>query len=698
MRSVSVRAVALASLFFLTLPFFPFVHKADDSSNRFAWAGPYTLGTFVRKVMDGRMACLEAGIEQARRIKERDPNLPLSELVSDANLSTAQQRNLKINLRGTSQMQSFPMAIDAFKRAAARWESLIQTDVTVIIDVDFGPTLFGTQFDDDVVSSTDSQVLGGNSLYPAVRANLISETYVPGKISLYNSLPLNATPTDVGDSSGVTATSATLRALGLINQIADPDGELNSFGPPPAIGFNSKFNFDFDPNDGIDSKLDFESMALHEIGHVLGFISFVGQQEMNSSIDVEPSIWDLFRFRPDGIKSDFAAMQRILSSGGEQSFYAGGTKLGLSTGGDGKQASHWKDDNLTGQYIGVMNPTIGPGERQFITDNDISVLDTIGYRTRSVFNQTTIIPLISAKPQIGGIQTPPPSLGALSHTQYSIAVAQDATQLRIDLNGNQDVDLFVRFGQPVVIQGHNPKTDYMSTTESSSETITVTPSSSLPLRKGIYYIAVANFGPGEADFTVTATVTGGINRHVPAIFNIRANLEGDALELDCAAIDRDGDFRMADVSIVDESGRRVSSSSFAINSGTSIQIESRLMITNLSTIPTAARASIILIDSFGNRSPEAILDFSKAQSGGLTVTGASFTESKLTLIVRGVVAEAELEINGHVVAPPRKIKINTSGKKLTIKGSANQLSLHPGANRIRVKNVNGWSNIVVLNI
>jgi hypothetical protein len=122
------------------------------------------------------------------------------------------------------------------------------------------------------------------------------------------------------------------------------------------------------------------------------------------------------------------------------------------------------------------------------------------------------------------------------------------------------------------------------------------------------------------------------------------------------------------------------------------------MITNLSTIPTAARASIILIDSFGNRSPEAIVDFSKARSGGLTVTGASFTESKLTLIVRGVVAEAELEINGHVVAPPRKIKINTSGKKLTIKGSANQLSLHPGANRIRVKNVNGWSNIVVLNI
>jgi hypothetical protein len=36
----------------------------------------------------------------------------------------------------------------------------------------------------------------------------------------------------------------------------------------------------------------------------------------------------------------------------------------------------------------------------------------------------------------------------------------------------------------------------------------VTPTSSPPLRAGSYYIAVANFGPGAATFTVTATVSG----------------------------------------------------------------------------------------------------------------------------------------------------------------------------------------------
>ena len=714
MPIVSMRAVALASLLLLSLNFFSPAYKANDSTasallagngNGSTWVGPYTLGTFVRRVIGGRIVCLEADTEQAHSIKERDSNLTLNLLLPGPGLPPAQRTGLRINLRGTSQLQSFPLAVEAFKRAAARWEAIIQTDVTIVIDVDFGPTLFGKQFENDVVGSTDSQVLAGNALYPAVRASLLSEAYITEKISLYNSLPTKVVPTNMGHTPGITASSATLRALGLISQVADPDGEMSSFGLPPAIGFNSKFGFDFDPGDGIEQdKLDFEAIALHEIGHVLGFISFVGQREKNPSIDVEPSIWDLFRFRSDTTTNDFAAAQRILSSGGEQSFHAGDAKLALSTGrsdgagGDGKQASHWKDDDLTGRYIGVMDPTIGRGEHQFVTDDDISVLDTIGYRTRSVLDRTTVIPLISGQPEVGGIPMPPPDLGAFSHTQYSIAVPQDASQLRINLNGNQDVDLFVSFGKPVVLRGHNAKTDYMSTTDSGSETITVTPSSTLPLRKGVYYIAVANFGPGEVEFTIAATVTGGGDRHVPAIFNIRAHLEGDALRLDCDAIDRDSDFARADVVILDEAGRGLGSSSFGLNSGSSTQIQSQLLISGLSAIPTARRASIILISGSGNRSPEATVDFSGPEAGGLTVIDASFDGSKLTLNTRGLAPNLELEINGAVVAPPRKIKVNRSGKKLTIKGDADQLALKPGANRIRVKNVNGWSNIIILTI
>lgn len=676
--------------------------QSEVPDNRSTWAGPYTLGAFVRKAVDGRIVCLEANSEQARSIKDRDPNLPLTILTPDPDPSRSLRKGLRIILRGTSQLQSFPAAIEGFKRAAAQWEAVIQTVVTIVIDVDFGPTLFGKQFDDDVVAVTDAQVLGGNSLYPSVRAGLISGPYRPDKISLYNSLPPETVPVDGGASMGLVASSATLRALDLINPVADPDGESSDFGSPPAIGLNSEFKFDFDLNNGIDGdKLDFEAMALHEIGHVLGFISSVGQQEINPSTEVEPSIWDLFRVRPDA--TNFTTAQRILSSGGEQNFYTGGTKIALSTGrpdgtfGDGRQASHWKDDNLGGQYLGAMDPTIEPGEHPFITDSDVAVLDAIGYRTKSLLDPTTVVSLIPELPQAGGMLAPPPGLGVLSHVQYSIAVPPDADELRIDLSGNQDVDLYVRFGRAVVNQGHFPVADYKSTTKENSETLVITPSSSPPLRQGLYYIAVANFGPGDADFTVTASVSGGDISHTPAIFNIRTLLRGDALEINCAAIDRDGDFAIAEARLLDGAGRMVSPlSSFAIDSGNSTRIESQLVINGLNAALTAEQASVVLVDRSGNRSAEARIDFIKPDAGGLTLTSASFSGSKLKLKVRGLSANLELEINGRVVAPPLKIKVNGSGSKLTIKANRDQLTLQPGPNRVRVKNVNGWSNILIL--
>jgi len=57
-------------------------------------------------------------------------------------------------------------------------------------------------------------------------------------------------------------------------------------------------------------------------------------------------------------------------------------ELAFSTGsffGDGRQASHWKDDGITGNLLGVMDPTFGPGSILSITEADLRALDVIGY-------------------------------------------------------------------------------------------------------------------------------------------------------------------------------------------------------------------------------------------------------------------------------------------------------------------------------
>lgn len=119
------------------------------------------------------------------------------------------------------------------------------------------------------------------------------------------------------------------------------------------------------------------------------------------------------------------------------------------------------------------------------------------------------IALTSGVPQAGSIPAPAQQgQGEVGLTQYTIQTPGGATQLKVELGGNQDVDLYVRFSQPVTISNGAPQADFISESPAGAETITISPTSTPALQTGTYYIAVSNFGPGAADFTVTATVTG----------------------------------------------------------------------------------------------------------------------------------------------------------------------------------------------
>lgn len=347
----------------------------------------------VIKVTEDGMVCRGMTEVEYRDLRIDEFHSEVKEIGEQREVRLMGQQGLKIILRGTTQLEQFPQAKDAFLRAAAKWESVIQSPITVVFDVDFGPTRFGVTYPSGVLGSTSPQQLFGTNFYGTVRTSLISQASDAQQQAIFNALPVFELPTDQGATRNLSSASSVLRAIGQINPVADPDAERSSYGSPPSIGFNSNFSFDFDPSDGIDTdKFDFEGIAVHEIGHALGFISSVGSRELSPTSPVSTTIWDLFRFRPGNQAPDsITGSQRVLLTGGDHVYFVGESEIGLSTasgagtGGDGRQASHWKDDVATGQYLGIMDPTGGNGQRLMISPADLTSLNYFGFKINPNF-------------------------------------------------------------------------------------------------------------------------------------------------------------------------------------------------------------------------------------------------------------------------------------------------------------------------
>jgi hypothetical protein len=398
------RFLSIPLITLLLVPFFseisrPSASQASTARNTTRLSRITQSHAFVNYRNSGKVGCREATTAEAETMKRRSSDALhyISAGRSSTNLAvTTEATGLQIVLRATDQLENYPTAKAAFLNAAAHWESLISTPITIVVDVDFGPTWFGETYDTDVLGQTDSQTVGDDSIYPDLRSSLIGVGANDDRATLYNDLPQSTVPTDIGSTTYVLAPSAVWRALGFLNAVADPTGEQSDLGDPPAVGFNSAFDYDFDPSDGVGSnQIDFDSVATHELGHVLGFDSNTGYKELDRSFPVAVTIWDLFRFRPGTTLSTFATAQRVLSSGGTQDFFAGSQDVALSTGrpdgsgGDGEQSSHWKDDYFTGRYVGIMDPTLADGERDEITDNDLAALRSFGY---TITSSSTVSP------------------------------------------------------------------------------------------------------------------------------------------------------------------------------------------------------------------------------------------------------------------------------------------------------------------
>jgi hypothetical protein len=165
-------------------------------------------GNYVIHANQDGASCQNATQEESQAIAKRDELIPLHVISTVRSDEVGpQEAGLKIILRGTPQLENFPQAKNAFVRAAQTWEAVVRSPITMIIDVDYGPTRFGEPYGPNVLGSTFSQGISGASVYTPVRNNLISGASSSRESQLYNALPVGAVPTDLGSTTAMNAPS-----------------------------------------------------------------------------------------------------------------------------------------------------------------------------------------------------------------------------------------------------------------------------------------------------------------------------------------------------------------------------------------------------------------------------------------------------------------------------------------------------------
>ncbi|SFJ79538.1 PEP-CTERM protein-sorting domain-containing protein [Sphingomonas sp. NFR04] len=284
-----------------------------------------------------------------------------------------------------------------FKIAASYWESVLTSNVTLHFDVGFaklGPNILGG------TSSTLLTNVGIDSYYGALAAtgtSALDATVLShlaplsptGSVSAI--VPNYARPATL-DGVAATGTRLTPDGKPISNSMALSSANAQALGAAAAsvdatIQFSNQFAFDFNPTDGIKAgTADFIGVAIHEMGHALGFLS--GADDFDYSVGTgfkTDNYWwayaaDMFRYSGDGQLNWAFNQDSYFSIDGGATAFQG--KDYFSTGennGDGWQASHWKANNTCSGYIGVMNPYTCGGQMDVVTAADLALMDAIGW-------------------------------------------------------------------------------------------------------------------------------------------------------------------------------------------------------------------------------------------------------------------------------------------------------------------------------
>ncbi len=329
------------------------------------------------------LAVLSAATGGFAVLGQDSSQLSLFTLPPGATPGATQLGSFSININPGSGLSGNSAALAAFNRAAGHWMSYFSDPVSININAD----LTGGFTNPSIIGQASSQILQAS--YSTIRNAIVADAAGDSFRSIDASLPTSGQfsallPSGYTLSGNLQLTKANAKALGFT-------GLDGLFGANDAtIQFNNSFSFDYDNSDGVTpGMVDFETVATHEIGHALGFTSTVDNIDGASApFSVTPSTLDLFRFTNGSAPTsaaEFSTFSRDLRPGGDVLLTDTVTGFRLSTGltqGDGRQASHWKDDQISGTYIGVMDPTLPASVIEPVTTADLKALALIGWNVQ----------------------------------------------------------------------------------------------------------------------------------------------------------------------------------------------------------------------------------------------------------------------------------------------------------------------------
>lgn len=282
--------------------------------------------------------------------------------------------------------------LGAFQAAANYWSSKLTDKVTVYIDIAFNNLGAG------ILGSTGSTFTTASysAFSGALKADAKSSIDASATANLQSGSALSfwATQGDLSsrfDNDG----SVNNRLLGLTTANAKAIGlstSTSAINPDASIEFATGFasSFVYTRTGGVPAdKIDFITVAEHEIGHALGFVSGVDDIDFcagpnnacglpNTADRFEDDWWyeplDLFRYS--------AAGKLDVRVGGNPYFSVDGGATSIETfstgskahGGNGYQASHFGTN-----AVNLMRPFVGNGQFYDATAADLAAFDAIGW-------------------------------------------------------------------------------------------------------------------------------------------------------------------------------------------------------------------------------------------------------------------------------------------------------------------------------